>query len=199
MEIQVRNQPSLFKREQFYLASFYVEQLKSGKKYGALNKAIGILITVFPCFEDAYWCHRFRYYDKEHDVTLPDSCEMIILELPKVGADSGALADWLRFVKAKNREDFMQAAVHNPLINKAVGIITTLSEDEEMRLLAESREKALRDMWDRVDEARAEGRAEKSREIAKNFLMAGIAKDVVAQNTGLSREEVETIAVLINQ
>ncbi len=194
VEIQVRSQPSLFKREQFYLSSLYVEQIKSGEKYATLNRAIGILITAFTCFQDPYWWHRFKYHDKDHDVTLPDSCEIIILELPKVGADSGLLADWLRFVKARNEEDFMQAAIQNPLITKAYGIIKTLSLDEEVRLLAESREKALRDAWDREDGARAEGRAEGLLAVVMTMLKEQFSFDQISRATGYSVSEVERLA-----
>lgn len=169
VEIQVRNQPSLAKRIQYYLSSLYVGQLKAGAPYGHLNKAISILIADFSMYNDAHWYHRFRYYDKEHDVEFRDSCEILVLELPKVGLATGPLADWLRFVNAQSEEDFMQAAAQHPLIGKAYGIIKTLSYDEETRLLAESREKALRDAWDREEGAREE----RSREIAKNFLMSG--------------------------
>lgn len=157
VEIQIRNHRELPKRIQYYLSSLYVEQLKAGDGYKRLNKAISIFITGFTMFDDAYWYHRFKYHDKEHDVSFPDSCEILILELPKVGLATGPLADWLRFVYAQKEEDFMQAAAQHPLISKAYGIIKTLSYDEETRLLAESREKALRDIWSMQEDARAEG------------------------------------------
>lgn len=40
---------------------------------------------------------------------------------------------------------------------------------------------------------------ERNREIAKNFLLAGLAKDVVAKNIDLSVEEVEAIIESIRQ
>lgn len=67
----------------------------------------------------------------------------------------------------------MQAAAHPPLISKAYGIIKTLSHDEEARLLAQSREKALRDAWSREEEARAEGRTEGTYEAAKLMVKMG--------------------------
>lgn len=71
----------------------------------------------------------------------------------------------------------MQAAAQNPLISKAYGIIKTLSHDEEARLLAQSREKALRDAWNREEGARAEGGEEgkiiQAFESAKLMIKAG--------------------------
>lgn len=173
VEIQVRNQPALCKRIQYYLHSLYVEQLKSGETYGRLNKAISIFITGFTMFDDPHWIHRFCYCDREHDLELTDSCEILVLELPKVGLAKGPLADWLRFVYAQKEEDFMQAAAQNPLISKAYGIIKTLSLDEEARLLAQSREKALRDAWNREEGAREDGKIIQALESAKLMLKTG--------------------------
>ena len=214
VELQVRNQPSLARRVQYYLSSLYVEQIRSGEPYTNLNKAISILITGFDMYKDSHWRHRFRYYDREHDVEFHDSCEILVLELPKVGLSTGPLPDWLRFVNAQTEEDFMQAAAQNPLIGKAYGIIRTLSYDEETRLLAQSREKALRDAWDREEGARAEGRLEgllegreegrvegrvegreeKSLEDAISFLRLKVTPSVVAQGTGLPLDKVVALA-----
>ena len=194
VEIQVRNQPVLGKRIQYYLSSLYIEQLNAGDSYAQLNKAVSIFIVDFSMFDDAHWYHRFRYYDKEHDVEFKDSCEILVLELPKVGLATGPLADWLRFVNAQNEEDFMEAAAQHPLIGKAYGVIKNLSYNEEMRLLAQSREKALRDARNREEGAKAEGRQEKGLEDAINFLRLNVPPNVVAQGTGLPLEKVEALA-----
>ena len=43
------------------------------------------------------------------------------------------------------------------------------------------------------DEGEAAGAAQEKREIAKNFKQAGIPIEVIAENTGLSAEEVEAL------
>ena len=83
----------------------------------------------------------------------------------------------------------MEAAAQHPLIGKAYGVIKNLSYNEEMRLLAQSREKALRDARNREEGVRMEEKME----IAKNFLVSGTPQDVVAKNTGLSMDEVAAI------
>ena len=42
-----------------------------------------------------------------------------------------------------------------------------------------------------IEQGRAEGAAQEKREIAKNFKHAGIPVDVIAENTGLTAEEIE--------
>ena len=44
-----------------------------------------------------------------------------------------------------------------------------------------------------IEQGRAEGAAQKQREIAKNFKHAGIPVDVIAENTGLTAEEIENL------
>ncbi len=41
------------------------------------------------------------------------------------------------------------------------------------------------------EQGRAEGEAQKQREIAKNFKDSGVPLDLIAKNTGLSVEEIE--------
>ena len=44
-----------------------------------------------------------------------------------------------------------------------------------------------------IEQGRAEGAAQEKREIAKNLKHAGIPVDVIAENTGLTAEEIENL------
>ena len=44
-----------------------------------------------------------------------------------------------------------------------------------------------------VEQGRSEGEAKKQREIAKNFKESGIPIEVIAENTGLSCDEIEKL------
>ena len=44
-----------------------------------------------------------------------------------------------------------------------------------------------------LKKGRSEGAAQEKREIAKNFKHAGISVDVIAENTGLTAEEIERL------
>ena len=44
-----------------------------------------------------------------------------------------------------------------------------------------------------LEQGRAEGEAQKQREIAKNFKDSGVPLDLIAKNTGLSVEEIENL------
>ena len=74
-----------------------------------------------------------------------------MIELPafeKMGANrvDKAFAEWVRFFNNADREteETMREQYTNPNIRKAFDALKTLSEDEETRLRAEIREKALK-------------------------------------------------------
>lgn len=208
IEIQVRNHPWFLNRVQFYAGRLYTDQLKTGNKYHLLKKAVSIIITSFSIIDDEHWCHNLVWYDKKRKWELPDSSEIILLELPKVGSAVGPLADWLRLIYAKTEEEYMQVARQSEELMKAYGIIQSLSLDSGTRYYAQMREKYLRDQIAREDgayekgvrdtEARvmqeAESKIDKAKkETALNFLRMGLSPEKVAQGTGMDVDEVYRI------
>lgn len=80
VEVQVRRQPSIWKRMQYYTAKMLVEQVQSGNKYERLTRAISILIADFVLVEDNASYHNcFRLYDEKTRARYPDSIEVNIL------------------------------------------------------------------------------------------------------------------------
>jgi predicted transposase/invertase (TIGR01784 family) len=235
VEVQVRGQPAIWKRLQYYTAKMLVEQVKSGDRYDQITRAISILIADFVLVTENEAGHnRFRLYDEKTMTAYPDSIEINTLEIPKTqGLDSSKLSAWLKFFAARTEEDFMTVSQNNPAIAEAWGIIKTLSADEEARLLAESREKGRRDFLDRLDGAYREGRLEgeqkgrlegeqKGRQkgllegeqkglqkgllegeqkglltVAQKLLRNKWPLEVIAENTGLSIEEVKRLAAAL--
>ena len=192
VEVQVRTQPSIWKRVQYYTSNMYVGQIKSGDKYYQLTRAISILITNFVMVKDNGEYHnRFRLYDERTGARFPDSIEINTLELPKVREeDRTHLSDWLKFFAAKTEEEFMSVSEKSPAIAQAWGVIKTLSADEEARLIAESREKARRDFEDRLDGAYRESKLE----VARIALRKKMPTETIADLTGLSVPEIELLS-----
>jgi predicted transposase/invertase (TIGR01784 family) len=82
----------------------------------------------------------------------------------------------------------------NPRMEKAVAKLLALSEDEEARLIAESREKLRRDIAAAERAARKEGREEGREEaqfvIARRSLEKGLPLETVMAITGLSQSDI---------
>lgn len=197
VEIQVRAQPAIWKRMQYYTADMYVNQIKKGGNYEHLTNAISILIADFTIIrEDNEYHHRFRFYDEDAKIRLPDaSIEIHTLEIPKDHSEDGTnLSNWLKFFAAKTQEEFMTVSEKSPAIAQAYGILKTLSADEEARLLAESREKGRRDIQAGYEGAKQEGKQEGKLEVARNALREGLSAETIAKFTGLSVSEIERLA-----
>ena len=82
----------------------------------------------------------------------------------------------------------------NPLIEKAVGVLKELSADEQIRMEAQYRQRAIRDEISRQNSSREEGReegaAEKAGEIATNMLKMGLSIEQIKTATGLTEEDI---------
>jgi predicted transposase/invertase (TIGR01784 family) len=82
-----------------------------------------------------------------------------------------------------------------------MAVLMELSEDEQTRLLVESREKFLWDQWGRrkyeydmgLEEGTERGREEGRRETAKNFKAMGLPVDQIAAATGLDPEVIDAL------
>ena len=84
-------------------------------------------------------------------------------------------------------------AEKSPQVKKAVVRLMELSNDERTRLLYESRQLMEWDNHVREQGARAEGEKVKAFDIAKNMLKRSRPIDEIMEDTGLTREEVESL------
>jgi predicted transposase/invertase (TIGR01784 family) len=104
-------------------------------------------------------------------------------------------------LRSKNKEEFEMVAEKNPEIRKAVDKLYVLSADEEARAQYEWRLKCIRDSNSLIDGAfhageekgKAEGKAEKSLEIAHKMKYAGKSFEEIIAFTGLSPQEIEKL------
>ncbi|MDR0636348.1 MAG: Rpn family recombination-promoting nuclease/putative transposase [Treponema sp.] len=138
--------------------------------------------------------------------------EIYMIELPKVPVESDGRAvwDWLQFLRGKRKEDFEMIAEKNAEVRGAVNTLYRISEDPEVRARMEYREKARRDHatllhaavqeGEARGEARgrllgeaqgeAQGEARSRAAIARNMKRRGQSVDQIAEDTGLSAEEI---------
>ncbi len=81
----------------------------------------------------------------------------------------------------------------NEKIKEAVEELTGMSKDEELRILAELREKGRRDEYARRQYSKKQGLQEGLIEVAKNMLRLGIDIEIITKSTGLKIEEIEKL------
>jgi predicted transposase/invertase (TIGR01784 family) len=80
-----------------------------------------------------------------------------------------------------------------PEIREAKQIFEKAKSDPKARELIEAREKALRDYANDIANAKDEGKAEGKAEMALAMLRAGVGADFIAQTSGLSIKEIESL------
>ena len=95
--------------------------------------------------------------------------------------------------------------METPGLKKAMTTLEFLSQNKEARMLYEMRKKALLDEQSALNyaesrgreegklEGRLEGKAERDREIVASMLQKGLSVSLIAEITGLSETEVESL------
>ena len=193
IHIEIQRYPVSAMRDRlvYYDSSLITGQIGEGEEYKALKHVISILITDYELIpESPLYHHRFTLYDPRAAVEFTDLLEIHTLELSKIPEKADVyLWNWLRFLRAETREELDMTASASPAIQKAVARVLKLSKDERARMIHEYEVRARRDELARLDDAINA----KSIEIARNMLKRNRPIAEIAEDTGLSREEIEEL------
>ena len=138
-----------------------------------------------------------------------DDMEIHIIELPKLPEkleeNSSDLLLWAKFISAEKKEEFEMLSGKNASIDKAYERLQVISQDRQKRMEYEAREKAVRDYNQMMRESHEHGisigekRGEKrgaeqrSIEIAKKLLAAGVEEEIITESTGLSLDQIKAL------
>ncbi|MDR1874992.1 MAG: Rpn family recombination-promoting nuclease/putative transposase, partial [Synergistaceae bacterium] len=156
VEIQVARTPFIKERITGYTGKMLGVQLVVGEEYIEMKKVITIVILDYNLIEDSDCFHnKYVLYDAKTGSLFTDIMEIHTLEMrkiPKMPENTPDMDEktrqqilWLKFIRSEREEEVKMLAAENPEIQKAYGVLKKLSEDEQVRLLYESREKAIRD------------------------------------------------------
>lgn len=211
VEIQVGREYNLAKWTFFYLARLYSNDFLSGQKYDSLSKAVTVNILDYVQFEKDESFHKtFKIVDENGDNSFfSDVAEIHVLELEKVRRlkDYGdnKLRDWLLFIGANSKEEIQMLAEKNVDIKKAADVLEKLSQNDEARLMYESREKYLHDYNSNLYAAKEEGKEEGIRLGHINTIYAlfgvkhNLSKIAISERVyAFSNEEDEEFSKLMN-
>lgn len=141
---------------------------------------------------------------------LTDVLELYILEIPKARKVlkkeiDNELAQWMTFLDDPNKEEVSKIMENNQDIKKAMSELEEMSEDEELRRLAELREKAIKDEKNGLRHAKEEGIKQgieqgikqgveqQKIEIAKEMKKQEYSNEEIQKITKLSIEQIEKI------
>lgn len=177
IEIQVLNIKQMRERIIFYTSKMITEQISSSDKYNKIKRVISIIITDYNLITENDKYHNvYRLYDKDTSSEFTDLIEINILELPKLPQeeDNSKLWYWLKFLKSNKEEEMKMLAAKDAGVEKAVCVLAELSQDEEERLLAESREKAYRDWQASMESSFSDGEIRGKIEVVINLVSSNL-------------------------
>ena len=192
IEIQLHVTPEMRERIVFYNAKIMTEQLGSGDDYDLIKKTINIVITGETFIhEHEHYHDKFTLYSSQTSTEFTDIVEIHTLELSKLPKESDGteLCDWLEFINADSEEALKVLAQKKPQMKDPVKKLLEINQDADARALFEAREKQRRDSMALQRRALKENTIE----IAKKLLELETPIATIAQATGLTKKEIESM------
>lgn len=166
IEIQLFNKYNTIKRLLYYWSKLYSEELKRGDDYKELKKTISIMIVDYELEElkeikDIGTKWQIRDGDEGRKI-LTEELEIYIIEIPKAKRIIGnekknRIAQWMLFLDNPNSKEVFEIMKENQYIKEAMEELEEISYDEELRRVAELKEKAILDERNLINGALEEG------------------------------------------
>lgn len=207
IELQINNEVNFRERTLYYWSRMYGSELKSGEDYTNLKETICINIVNFNLFDCSEFHSHFKVMEKNRHELLTDKFGIHFFELKKIGKHpnkDNPMELWLQLINAETEEElYMLENTNVQEISNAIFVLRELNADENMRRIAEMREKALHDEANAINSAeekgrkkgRAEGRSEgaidKAVKVVKNLLAKGFTLEEALAVADIDRETYE--------
>ena len=210
IEMQMRNLHNIENRTTLYGAKVLAREEARGKNYNDIKNVIMINILNYELTEfKEYVSETVVVLDKHREYEIIKGMKWYFIELPKFRKAhpnmDEKLNQWLAFIDDNDRGKIKMAEKKNKTLEKARKEITYLTGDEEIRRLAELREKWEMDWNSSMDyskregikegkkEGIKEGAKEKNLENAKKMKEEKIPTETIMRITGLTKEEIEKL------
>ena len=134
VELQVRIVRNWDKRQLFYLAKMYTEELIKGEDYSRLKRCVGISLLDFNLSDRPKYHTVYRLRDEEGN-EFTDALEIHVLELSKPLTGKEKADEWIQFFNVETEEDLrmIKAKTKNPGILEAIRELRRLSLDSPIK------------------------------------------------------------------
>jgi len=198
IELQVEKRTNLKNRIMYYASRIIGDQLNWGDDYDKLHQVISIIICDHVLLEDEKsYINEYGLKNGENQL-FTDLLKVIIIELPKLPKwEDSKVWHWLKFLKAKKKEEFDMLAKKYPDLEKPIFYPKNMSLLEIWRdirfhkNLQKVDERMLLQQW--KEDGLAEGKAEVRLEIAINMKNDKMPLSKIKKFTGLSAEEIKKL------
>ena len=207
VEIQLVDNKDTEARFLYYWSRIYSSQLTKGNIYKDLNKVIGIIILDFPlektkALENICTEWKITEVTTGLNLVLTEMLQIYIIEISKAKRTlekepNNELAQWVLFLDNPNQEEVFKAMETNKELKEAMKNLDEISQQEELRRVAELREKAIMDEKNALTHALEDGKKEGLKEgqiLGKKETQKEIARKMLEKN--FSIEEIQSLIPL---
>jgi predicted transposase/invertase (TIGR01784 family) len=164
VEMQSDPRPGLRKRAMYYWARMYGSRLFRGMEYTQLEPCISIFFLGYRELSARRFHSIFRVLEVHDQEPFSNQLEIHVVELPKLPeignedrAVEGPLVGWSTFLLAPSEEALQALTKTNPIFEKAMNALESLSAKPDVQAIARERELALLTYKLELAEAIAEG------------------------------------------
>ena len=212
IEMQVENRENLPKRSRYYGAAIDVNKLKKGRDYNELMPSYIIFICMYDEMKIDEPVYSFRMFDEKYGIPLNDERYTVILNAScstgKVPERFRALFKYLKTGEVAGEDDFIEkidARVREFQDDEEIKHM--MSVEDEMRLVYERKlERELKEGLEKgLEQAKKQGLEQglkqgleqgmelKAQVLARALQDIGISLEIIAESSGLSREEIDKL------
>ncbi|MDR2781483.1 MAG: Rpn family recombination-promoting nuclease/putative transposase [Holosporaceae bacterium] len=198
IEIQVRNTGEIPQRAFHYLANMMPRAVKKGKSYNGPN-VIGVWILGENvtdrqnAISEVYM--TFQPSDPDPYQIMTDKARIFFVELPRFDPKKADRRDlltaWLSFLKNPIFIDEMFLEIEE--IKEAMETLKYISADDEVRAIADLRQRTISDHNSELTIAREEGETNEKKKIAQKLLARNMELREISEITGLAISEIKSL------
>ena len=161
IEVQVLKHAYLSERFLYYWAGLYGSQLKEKEQYTQLKPTISIILLDFDYLPETAWHNLYHICNDISKQRLTDHFAMHFIEIKKFTYSDikklTKLGTWAAYFPNCDEKEMEVLAMNNTVMKDVEKAEHAFTSDEAMRYKYMLREKAIRDYYSGLDEARQEG------------------------------------------
>ena len=161
IEVQVLKHAYLSERFLYYWAGLYGSQLKEKEQYTQLKPTISIILLDFDYLPETAWHNLYHICNDISKQRLTDHFAMHFIEIKKFTYSDikklTKLGTWAAYFSNCDEKEMEVLAMNNTVMKDVEKAEHAFTSDEAMRYQYMLREKAIRDYYSSLDEARQEG------------------------------------------
>ena len=161
IEVQVLKHSYLSERFLYYWAGLYGSQLKEKEQYTQLKPTISIILLDFDYLPETAWHNIYHICNDISKQRLTDHFDMHFIEIKKFTYSDikklTKLGTWAAYFSNCDEKEMEVLTMSNTVMKDVAKAENAFTNDETMRYKYMLREKAIRDYYSGLDDAKQEG------------------------------------------